>query len=335
MSYNVKEVIIMVKIIAKSILSLLFLVGGASAQIPQEFWIKTFDPGSSALIGSQIDNAALAMLDSLMQDKQISVTFLGAADEVAWKIDGKYVHKDLSETWNDAKRLSRARALRARYGRGNVGVTHENVAGVKVVWTKKAPVSYLTKIDEIKEQNVSLQHEMEKIKNDLQGLSHEPATNGKTGHTESDANLDVNLLGGFWTWQSGAGGSILSPYLAASVVIGNAAFMMQGGVTPWHSSSQKGNKSESFLYAGARYMKSQRFGFTLGVYRGWEFFTDTDNWLFKTTGVAAGVVLTKGLFELNPAITYSNLNYLTKDSSWRLGITIGVGLNVRNILRNN
>ncbi|MFQ5676346.1 MAG: hypothetical protein ACE5G1_10650 [bacterium] len=323
--------------IAKLILSLLFLAGGAFAQIPQEFWIKTFDPGSSDLTDSQIDQAALAMLDSLMQDQQIEVTFLGAADEVAWKIGGKYVHKDLSETWNDAKRLSRARALRARYGRGHVGVTHENVVGVKVIWTKKTPDSYFTKLDEIKEQNTSLEHEIERIKTDLQDLSHKPGmngTDGKNGH-ESDSNLDVNLQAGFWTWQSGSSGSILSPYLAASLVIGNAAFMMQGGVTPWHSSSQNGNKSESFIYAGARYMKSQSLGFSLGVYRGWEFFTDTDNWLFKTTGVAAGVVINKGLFELNPALTYSNLNYLTQDSSWRLGITLGVGLNVRNILRNN
>ena len=33
--------------------------------------------------------------------------------------------------------LSRARALRERYELGEIGITHENIAGVKVVWVRK------------------------------------------------------------------------------------------------------------------------------------------------------------------------------------------------------
>lgn len=315
------------------IITVLTLLGAASAQTPKVFWIKNFSPGSSDLTDPLIDQTALRVLDELMQDEEIEVTFLGAADEKAWKMDGNYVHKDISEALNDAKRLSRARALRKRYGRGKVGVTHENIAGVKVVWNRKdSRETYTTKVERLEKENANLIQDMAEVKSGLESLKQKPGTNGHNGQAKSDSNFDVTFQAGFWTWQSGSSGSIFSPYLASSVVIGKAAFLIRGGVTPWHSSTPHGNKSESFIYMGARYMKSQTFGFTLGVYRGWEFFTATDDWLFKTTGASAGIVISKGLIEFNPAVTYSNLDSLEKGSSWRLGITLGVGLNIRNIL---
>ncbi len=301
-----------------------------SAQTPSVFWIKSFSPGSSDLNDPQLNQAALAMLDALMQDEQIQVTFLGAADSKSWKMNGDYVHQDISEAWNDAKSLGRARALRARYGRGDVGVTHESIAGVKVIWTKKE--NYITKLDQLEKENQHLRDEIAEVKTGLMGLVHEPGTNGKNGHDSSDSNLNVSLQAGLWTWQAGSSGSILSPYLASSLTIHNASFYVRGGVTPWHASTSQGNKSESFIYFGARYFKSKNLGFTLGVYRGWEFFTATDDWLFKTTGVSAGVVINKGMIELNPALTFSNLSSLDYDSKWRFGVTLGVGLNIKNIL---
>ncbi len=306
------------------------LFSTVSAQTPSVFWIKSFSPGSSDLNDPRVDKAALVMLDALMQDEQIQVTFLGAADSKSWKMNGEYVHKDISEAWNDAKRLSRARALRARYGRGNVGVTHESIAGVKVIWAQND--NYITKLHQLEKDNEHLKHEIAEVKTDLQGLTHKPGTNGKNGHTTSYSNLNVSLQAGLWTWQSGSSSSILSPYLASSITIHNAAFYVRGGVTPWHASTRQGNKSESFIYFGARYLKSENFGFTLGVYRGWEFFTATDDWLFKTTGVSVGIAVNKGLIELNPALTFSNLSSLDYDSKWRFGVTFGVGLNIKNIL---
>lgn len=306
------------------------LFSTAYTQTPSVFWVKSFSPGSSDLKDPQVDKAALAMLDELMQDEEIEVTFLGAADTKSWKMNGEYVHKDISEAWNDAKSLSRARALRARYGRGNVGVTHENIAGVKVVWTKNE--NHITKLNQLEKENEHLKHEIAEVKAGLKDLTHEPGTNGKNGHAASDSNLNVSLQAGLWTWQSGSSGSILSPYLASSITIRNASFHIRGGVTPWHASTRQGNKSESFIYFGARYLKSDNLGFTLGVYRGWEFFTATDAWLFKTTGVSTGVVINKGIIELNPALTFSNLSSLDYGSKWRLGVTLGVGFNIRNIL---
>ncbi len=308
------------------------LFSTASTQTPSVFWIKSFSPGSSDLNDPQVDKAALAMLDELMHDKQIEVTFLGAADSKSWKMKGEYVHKDISEAWNDAKSLSRARALRARYGRGNVGVTHESIAGVKVVWTKNE--NHFTKLEQLEKENEHLKHEIAEVKSNLQGLTHESGTNGKNGHSKSDSNLNVSLQAGFWTWQAGSNGSILSPYVASSITIRNASFYIRGGVTPWHMTTRQGNKSESFVYFGARYLKSDSFGFTAGVYRGWEFLTATDGWSFKTTGASAGIVLNKGIIELNPALTFSNLSSLDYDSKWRFGVTLGVGLNIRNILSN-
>jgi len=313
------------------ILTLVFvLFSTVSAQTPSVFWIESFSPGSSDLSDPKINKAALAMLDELMQDEQIQVTFLGAADSKSWKMNGEYVHQDISEAWNDAKSLGRARALRARYGRGDVGVTHESIAGVKVIWAKKE--NYITKLDQLEKENKHLKDEIAEVKTALKGLHHEPGTNGKNGHPTSDSNINVSLQAGLWTWQTGFSGGILSPYLASSLTIGRASFHIRGGVTPWHASTSQGNKSESFIYFGARYFKSENLGFTLGVYRGWEFFTATDDWLFKTTGVSAGIVVNKGFIELNPAITFSNLSSLDYDSKWRFGVTFGVGLNIKNIL---
>ena len=311
--------------------TLVFLLfSTVSAQTPTVFWIKAFSPGSSDLNDPQVDKAALAMLDELMQDEEIEVTFLGAADSKSWKMNGKYVHEDISEAWNDAKRLSRARALKARYGRGNIGVTHESIAGVKVIWTKGE--NYITKLDQLEKENEHLKHEIAEVKAGLQSLTHESGTNGKNGHPASDSNLNLSLQVGLWTWQTGSSGGILSPYLASSITIRNASFHIRGGVTPWHASTRQGNKSESFIYFGARYLKSEKLGFTLGVYRGWEFFTATDDWLFKTTGVSAGIVVNRGIIELNPALTLSNISSLDYDSELRLGVTLGVGINIRNII---
>ncbi len=314
--------------------TLVFLLfSTVSAQTPSVFWIKAFSPGSSDLNDPQVDKAALAMLDELMQDEEIEVTFLGAADSKSWRMNGEYVHQDISEAWDDAKSLSRARALRARYGRGTVGITHESIAGVKVIWTKNE--NYITKLDQLEKENEHLKHEIAEVKMDLKDLTPEPGTNGKNGkngHPASEPNLNLSLLAGLWTWQTGSSGGILSPYLASSITIRNASLHIRGGVTPWHASTRQGNKSESFVSFGTKYLKSDNVGFTLEVYRGWEFFTTTDDWLFKTTGISAGVVINKGLIELNPALAFSNISTLDYNSKWRFGVTLGVGLNIKNIL---
>ncbi|MFQ5825275.1 MAG: hypothetical protein ACE5JB_14625 [bacterium] len=327
----------MKKLIYISVFNLtLGLFSTVLAQTSGVFWIKTFSPGSSDLNDPLIDKKTLLILDSLMQDENIEVTFLGAADTLKWKMHGHYVHDNISEAWNDAKRLGRARALRARYGHGNVGVTHENIAGVKVLWSKYINQErYTMELNQLNQPNENLSREFEKVKSDLQTLKPEHGTNGtnsKNDHTKiavkKGHNFNWRLQAGIWSWQSGSNGSILSPSLALSIITGKTALVIQGGVTPWHISTPNGNQAESFVYTGIKYMKSERYGITVGGFRGWKFFTETDSWALKTTGAAVGIVLTHGIIELNPTLTYSNVDSLLKGAHWHLGSTIVINFNV-------
>jgi len=299
----------------------LVLFNTTSAQDMGSFWIKTFKPGSSDLSDPDIDQAALAKLDRLMQNPDIEVTFLGAADTIGWHLQGREVHPDIAEAWNDAKRLSRARALQARYKRGHVGITYENVAGVKVVWSLKTEQSYT---DDIRE----LSDELSKLKRKVSTL--EPAASVETTlHNEAEpSRFDWGLEAGFWTWQGGSHGSLISPSLALKIIINKTALVLQGGVTPWHVSSEGGNQSESFVSAGIKHMKTETLGFSTSIFRGWKFLTQSDRWTFKTTGIGSGIIVKYGIFELNPSLTYSNINTLTDESHWQLAANLGITLNI-------
>ncbi|MFQ5641264.1 MAG: hypothetical protein ACE5IR_25065 [bacterium] len=323
---------------AVSLLSMLIfaLANMVFAQTSGVLWIKPFSPGSSNLDDTLIDRNALATLDSLMQNDDIEVTFLGAADSLRWKMNGRIMHSNISEAWNDAKRLGRARVLRARYGRGTVGVTHENIAGVKVLWSKKQDRYTISdNFDDLKEQNENLYSEVAKLKNDLNRILPVAmnGTNGKNGansHTETikdSSNFNWRLQAGLWTWQAGSSGNLLSPSLSLNIIIDKTSFIIQAGVTPWHKSTLLGNQSDSFVYAGVKHMKTDYVGFSLGGFRGWQFFTSTDDWSFKTTGVAAGIVFRYKKIEFNPNVTFSNIDSLDKSSRWKVGSGIGVNFN--------
>lgn len=317
---------------ATFLLTLVFL-STALAQTSGVLWIKTFEPGSTSLNDPIIDTAALAALDELMKNPEIDVTFLGAADSLGWVMNGRSVHTHISEAWNDAKRLGRARALRARYERGQVGVTHENIAGVKVVWSKKITrEQYKKELTEIKEKNSDLNNKLAKLEDQFQKLHpvlEAQGNNGSNGHTatESHSYFDWFLQGGFWTWQSGSGSGLISPSMALGIIINNTSFVLQGGVTPWTISTSQGNQSESFVHVGIKHMKWNNLGISVGAFRGWEFFSDSDNWTFKTTGVAAGIVVKHGIFEFNPMLSYTNSNSIFSESKWKLGSTLGLAVN--------
>ncbi|MFQ5771579.1 MAG: hypothetical protein ACE5HX_13655, partial [bacterium] len=83
-----------------------------------------------------------------------------------------------------------------------------------------------------------------------------------------------------------------------------------------------------FVYVGLKYMKSDILGFSAGGFRGWEFFTSTDDWSFKTTGISTGIILTHGRIELNPMLTLSNIDALDKNAVWRFGSMLGVNINI-------
>ncbi len=310
------------------------LIGNASAQTSGVLWIKTFQPGSTSLVEKSIDRESLAALDELMKDPSIEVTFLGSADSTGWVMNGKSVHTNISEAWNDAKRLGRARALRGRYQRGQVGVTHENIAGVKVVWSRKAsPENYKKELSRIKQQNLKLNEALAKLAHDFQNMQPMIETQVETEARnffvkQNNSQFDWFLQGGFWTWQSGSGQGLISPSMALGIIINKTSFILQGGVTPWNISTTEGNQSESFVYVGLKHMKTKKFGVSAGVFRGWEFYTSSDNWSFKTTGLSAGVVIKKGIIEFNPMLSYSNSNSIFETPKWKLGTTLGLSINV-------
>ncbi len=313
------------------VVALLALCCTALGQTSGTLWIKTFEPGSTSLDDQNIDREALTALDGLMRDTNIEVTFLGSADSVGWVMNGRAVHTHISEAWNDAKRLGRARALRARYRRGSVGVTHENIAGVKVMWRRQVSRDeYDYDLTDLRNQSDNLSDKVAQLQDHIENL--EPVAITHTGqgiggsYTERTSFFDWALQGGLWTWQSASGRNILSPAIALGIVINNTTFIMQGGVTPWHNASPEGNQSESFVYLGLKHMKNERFGFTGGVFRGWEFFTATDDWAFKTTGLAAGFIAKNGILEFNPTLSYSHSNSVFDESKWKFGTTIGLNI---------
>lgn len=89
-------------------------------------WLTGFAPGSADL--GDINPTALSSLDSLAATGA-GLQFFGAADSLDWP---KF-KPQISGAINTAKALERALKLRARYGRGETGVTHENIRGVKVI----------------------------------------------------------------------------------------------------------------------------------------------------------------------------------------------------------
>lgn len=320
-------------VVATSVLFIILIWGIMTPALSQEsgvIWIKYFRPGSADLNDPTIDRASLAFLDSLMKDDTIEVTFLGAADSLNWKIDGKHVHLYVSEALNDAKRLSRARALQARYGRGTVGITYENVAGVKVIWRKKPELIPDTAVlNELKARGQKIDRELVKIKDELQALkAHDGKQTPKEIVIKKSLNFNWHIQVGFWSWQTSDGRNIFTPSLAFNFNVNDWSLELKGGVTPWRKSSELGNLSESFVYAGIRFIPEEKYGVNVGVFRGWEFFTETDSWSSRTTGIATGVIWKYKKIEINPALTVSNVNSLVESSKWRVGSAISINFNL-------
>lgn len=304
------------------------------AQTSGVLWIQTFSPGSSNLNDPEIDRQALATLDSLMQDPAVEVTFLGAADDLRWKMNGQHVHPNISEAWNDAKRLGRARIVRARYGRGEVGVTDENIAGVKVIWHHAEATGMLARLENSASNGHDgrLQQEIQALRDDVDSVKSAINSGRYTKIIEKKGfNLNWRLQGGVWSWYAGSDQNILVPTIGLNIIYERSAFVCQGGVAPWYTTTAFGKQGEAFLYAGIRHRPNaprRGFSYAAGVFRGWEFFTATDSWSLKSTGVAAGTILSYKILELYPAVTYAYVDSIFKGRGWRFGSMIVVTLNL-------
>jgi len=92
-------------------------------------WISF--PNGSSKIGD-LSEKELMKADSVVNQMladSLDIQFLGAANHLPWK---KF-HHHVSDALDDAKRLGRARIIKARYGFGSIGITDEDTAGVKIV----------------------------------------------------------------------------------------------------------------------------------------------------------------------------------------------------------
>jgi len=297
-------------------------------------WIKSFAPGSSNLSDAQIDKQALARLDSLMQDSTLQVAFLGAADEKQWRMSGNRVHPYISDAWNDAKRLGRARIVRARYGRGQVGVTDENIAGVKVLWTRIDPFNSLsmTEASSANGHDDGLRRDVSLLRDDVDSVK-AALENGKYTKIVQKTGPELNwrAQAGFWTWYGGSDRNIAVPALALNVIYNRSVFVVQGGASPWHSKTANGKQGEAFLYGGIRRLPAdgkRGISYAIGVFRGWEFFTSTDSWSLKSTGLTIGPTLTYHVIELHPAVTYTYVDSIYKGQGWHLGTMLIMNVNL-------
>jgi len=198
-----------------SLICLLFtLQGVASGQDSGSFWLTTFEPGSANLDDPQIDLAMLAKLDEMITDETLEFTFLGAADSVGWRFNGKTVHPEVAEAWNDAKRLSRARVLQERYKRGNIGITHENVAGVKIVWVRKSASVFNNRISGIEAKNDDLNDELVAMRADIEGIQ---ASMNDEVIIKDSRNFNWALEVGLWGWRSGSANGMVVPSIGLDI----------------------------------------------------------------------------------------------------------------------
>ena len=313
--------------------SLCIFATRAGAQTSGMIWIKAFAPGSASLNDPQVDQKALAQLDSLMQDSTIAATFLGAADDLRWKMSGTQVHFDISEAWNDAKRLGRARILRARYGRGAVGVTDENIAGVKVIWSKDETGNMLAAMENSSASaDDDLRQRVDDLRTDVDSVKAALESGRFTTIIEKKSvNLNWRLHAGMWSWYAGTDRSIVTPAVGINIIYNQKALVLQGGVSPWPSRTAFGKQGEAFLYGGIRHLpaNSRRgIGYAAGVFRGWEYFTSTDSWTMKSTGLTAGPLLMYSLLEVHPAVSYTYIDSLFKGHGWRLGSVLMIAVNL-------
>jgi hypothetical protein len=211
----------------------LILHGTASGQESGSFWIKSFEPGSSDLNDPKINREALARLDELMQDPTVEVTFLGAADSLAWRFEGKRVNPKVSEAWNDAKRLSRARVLQERYDQGHIGITHENIAGVKVVWMKQSTVIHSDRLSDL---NDHFNDELVAMRADIEGMQ---ASFDDEVYIKDTRTFNWALEAGLWSWRSGSQVNLVVPAIGLDIMIaetGSNISCQRSGAVPWESS---------------------------------------------------------------------------------------------------
>ena len=311
------------------IIFVIFLTGQCFAQQSGSIWIKTNKPGSADFNDATIDKKALQFLDSLMQRDDIVVTFLGGADNLPWK--GLKQNSKLSQAIDQAKKLERALALRNRYGKGEVGVTDEPIRGVKVVWKPKPPDVFKLKndLDALKAANDSLARlvlqnqstEKEKLFVIADSLARRYANQYRIHDQEVEQIFtDWEIKTGMAAWTGGSPFDLLVPTLGISLSRKNWSFEFSGGFTPWSQKDALGERGDAMVSSTISFFPRHLVSYRVGIFSGWEFLTETDNWTMKVMGVTVGPSIKWKYFDLYAGYAFARLSTLTGKDRWKNGL---------------
>ncbi|GEM_PF-1389789 len=303
------------------------------AQTSGSLWLMTFAPGSANLSDATIDKATLTFIDSLMKRTDIEVSFLGGADPTNWQLFGKKVKHQVSDTWDQAKKLERASMLRQRYNKGQIGTTDEPIRGVKVVWEPKRP-----DIFKLQEQIDYAHNRIDSLTALLSALD---KSQGMTALIP-DPSLapvvpervfneyplmhstfapDWEIKTGFMVWSAGGPYDLSVPYMGIALKRLDWAFELQGGFTPWSEYRSTSRRGDALLMGSFHLYPREWWHIKAGVFSGWEFLTESDVWTMKIMGITIGPKFNWRFFETYVGYTYGKLSSLT-DEYWSSGALI-------------
>lgn len=304
-----------------SFLCVFFTKALVKGQDSGSIWIKTFRPGGAELSNLNIDKKALAFVDSLMKRDDVEVMFLGGSDTLRWKQAGK--SKALSSAWDQAKKLERASQLRERYGRGEIGTTDEPIRGVKVVWGPKKPDIFemndrIIRLEELTDSLRSVLSATNSEKQQASKAIEDSSNNFKmTSFNDTPSSYFAwEITSGFFFWSAGVPYDLAAPYLGIVLKRQLWAFELQGGLTPWSISYPDGNRSDAFLLGSINVFPESWHEFRLGIFSGWEFFTNSDNWTMKVMGLTAGPTIHWKFLNTYIGYNLGKLSTLVEPPKW-------------------
>jgi len=296
--------------------------------------IKTFKPGGADLSDKNIDKKALAFVDSLMKRDDIEVQFLGASDNLKWK-QSKNV-KEISNAWDQAKKLERASRFRERYGKGEIGTTDESFRGVKVVWGPKKPDIFkleerVTRLEDLTDSLLALnsekQQEIVALEDTL--INRETNININTDANISVSYFDWEVKTGFLYWTAGNPYDLAIPFIGIALKRQSWAFELQGGLTPWSQAYSDGDRSDAFLMGTMNLFPENLYEFKVGIFSGWEFFTNSDNWTMKAMGITAGPNIHWKFLETYIGYNLNRLSTLISSTKWVHSGIIAMSFNIK------
>jgi hypothetical protein len=307
------------------LINFIFLSQLLLAQPSGSIWVREFAAGSANLADASVDLKALAVVDSLMLRDDLEVVFLGGADPTNWQLFGKKVKPQISDAWDQAKKLERASKMRQRYNNGQIGTTDEPIRGVKVVWLPKKP-----DIFKMNARLGSAENSIDSLRNLLDSLKLEPqlATSiapaapvaDKPYYTisygtqkESTINSDWEVKTGFMFWSAAGPYDLSVPYVGLALKRTDWAVELLGGISPWSEYSPGSNRGNAFLLGSFQMQPQSWMQLKAGVFSGWEYLTNSDVWTMKIMGITAGPKFQFKFVETYLGYTFGKLSSLTED----------------------